>query len=82
MLPQVGDVLIVPYTDIGWSPYFSMISGLVTEIGGIISHGAVIARECGIPCIVSCPGATTAFQSGDLVELDGSAGRICRIDSL
>ena len=64
---QAGDVLVVNCTDVGWSPYFSLITGLVTEIGGLISHGAVVAREYGIPCIVSVTDATTRIQNGTLL---------------
>ncbi|CAC5406724.1 unnamed protein product [Mytilus coruscus] len=78
---QAGDILIVLYTDIGWSPYFPLISGLVTEIGGLVSHGAVVAREFGLPCIVNVPNATNMFQSGDHVRLDGQAGTIERLDN-
>ena len=71
---EEGDVLVCRYTDVGWSPYFPLISGLVTELGGLLSHGAVVARECGIPCIVNTPGATDLVKTGDMVLLDGSAG--------
>nr|XP_054748523.1 uncharacterized protein LOC129254092 [Lytechinus pictus] len=78
---QSGDILIVIFTDVGWSPYFPLIGGLVTELGGLISHGAVVAREYGIPCIVNAKGATTSFQSGDHVVLDGTKGTIQKISS-
>ncbi|MEW8547432.1 MAG: PEP-utilizing enzyme, partial [Candidatus Thiodiazotropha sp.] len=71
---EEGDVLVCRYTDVGWSPYFPLISGLVTELGGLLSHGAVVARECGIPCIVNTPGATDLVKTGDIVLLDGTAG--------
>ena len=74
-----GDVMICRFTDVGWSPYFPLISGLVTESGGLLSHGAVVARECGIPCIVSTPDATELIQTGDHVVLDGTAGTISKI---
>ena len=61
---QTGDVLVVHCTDVGWSPYFSLIAGLITEIGGLISHGAVVAREYGIPCIVNLPDATLKIPDG------------------
>lgn len=51
-------------TDIGWSPYFPLIAGLVAEIGSMISHGAIVAREYGLPCIVSAKRATQLFTSG------------------
>ncbi|KAK3108445.1 hypothetical protein FSP39_008087, partial [Pinctada imbricata] len=58
------DILIVSYTDVGWSPYFPLIAGLVTEMGGLLSHGAVVAREYGMPCLVNVPNATQLFNSG------------------
>ncbi|XP_072169150.1 rifampicin phosphotransferase-like [Diadema setosum] len=81
-LIQTGDILIVVFTDVGWSPYFPLIRGLVTERGGLISHGAVVAREYGIPCVVNAKGATSSFQSGDLVELDGTSGTIKKLASV
>nr|CAD7205415.1 unnamed protein product [Timema douglasi]CAD7409603.1 unnamed protein product [Timema poppensis] len=61
---QVGDVLITHSTDIGWTPYFPMLGGVVTELGGLISHGAVVAREYGLPCVIGAQGATSFFQTG------------------
>ncbi|XP_018056708.1 PREDICTED: uncharacterized protein LOC108692779 isoform X2 [Atta colombica] len=60
---QHGDILITHCTDIGWSPYFPLLAGIVTELGGLISHGAVVAREYGLPCIVGAKGATQVFQT-------------------
>ena len=74
-----GDVMICKLTDIGWSPYFPLISGLVTEIGGSLSHGAIIARECGIPCIVNTSSATDMFHTGDHVILDSTAGTVSKV---
>lgn len=61
-----GDILITRTTNIGWSPFFPLLSGVVTEIGGIMSHGAVIAREYGIPCIVAANNATKLFKTGKM----------------
>ncbi|XP_072135997.1 rifampicin phosphotransferase-like isoform X2 [Mobula birostris] len=77
---QQGDILITTSTDIGWSPYFPLLRGLVTEIGGLLSHGAVVAREYGIPCIVSCRNATNVLQSGDIVFLNGTKGTVQKIE--
>lgn len=63
-LPQRDDILITHATDIGWSPYFPVLGGVVTELGGLISHGAVVAREYGLPCVVGATGAADFFQSG------------------
>ncbi|KAL8583173.1 hypothetical protein ACOMHN_046557 [Nucella lapillus] len=71
-----GDILMVSSTDVGWSPYFPLIGGLVTEIGGLISHGAVVAREYGVPCVVNIPDATVSIRNGSRVELDGRAGTV------
>ncbi|EFN79325.1 Probable phosphoenolpyruvate synthase [Harpegnathos saltator] len=62
---QHGDILITHCTDIGWSPYFPLLGGIVTELGGLISHGAVVAREYGLPCIVGAKHATQVFQTGN-----------------
>ena len=76
---KAGDVMICKYTDVGWSPYFPMISGLVTEIGGLVSHGAVVARECGIPSIVNTANATDMICTGDHVVVDGTAGTVSKV---
>jgi len=73
---KAGEIMIVSYTDVGWTPYFSIIGGLVTEIGSTLSHGAVVAREYGIPAIVSAKGARRAIKTGDIIEIDGSTGQI------
>ncbi|XP_043593465.1 putative phosphoenolpyruvate synthase [Bombus pyrosoma] len=71
---QQGDILITHATDIAWSPYFPLLSGIVTELGGLISHGAVVAREYGLPCIVGAKRATQIFQTGDTVLLTADTG--------
>ncbi|XP_060693958.1 putative phosphoenolpyruvate synthase isoform X1 [Hemiscyllium ocellatum] len=78
---QQGDILIVASTDIGWSPYFPLLRGLVTEIGGLLSHGAVVAREHGLPCIVSCKNATNLLKSGDTVILNGRQGFVQKVEA-
>jgi pyruvate,water dikinase len=75
-----GDVLITYATDIGWSPYFPLLSGVVTEMGGLISHGAVVAREYGLPCVVGAKKATGVFKSGDIVILNGTKGYIEKVE--
>lgn len=66
---QAGDILVVVFTDVGWTPYFPLIAGLVTELGGLLSHGAVVAREYGIPCVVNVPGATVKISNGLCLQL-------------
>lgn len=76
-----GEILITKYTDICWSPFFPIISGIVTEIGGLLSHGAVVAREYGLPSLIAVTNATHHFKTGDLVELDSVKGTISRLDT-
>jgi pyruvate,water dikinase len=71
---QPGEIMVVSYTDIGWTPYFSLISGLITEIGSSLSHGAVVAREYGIPAVVNLKNAKQLIGTGDRIEIDGSNG--------
>ncbi|KAL3866324.1 hypothetical protein ACJMK2_043631 [Sinanodonta woodiana] len=75
-----GDILICLFTDVGWTPYFPLLSGLVTEIGGLLSHGAVVAREYGLPCIVCMSNATKLFKTGDIVKLNATEGKLCKIE--
>ena len=74
-----GEILITQYTDIGWSPLFPIIKGLVTEIGGLLSHGSVVAREYGLPCVIAVNGATEVFRTGDDILLDAMKGVVKRI---
>ena len=71
---EAGEILIAPITDVGWTPYFSLISGLATDVGSAVSHGAVVAREYGLPAVVDLRTATSRFVTGDRVTLDGDHG--------
>ncbi len=73
---QPGDILITRATDPGWTPVFSVIGGLVLEVGGQLSHGAIVAREYGLPAVVNVPAATQLIQDGQTVTVDGSAGKV------
>ncbi|KAK9876027.1 hypothetical protein WA026_011143 [Henosepilachna vigintioctopunctata] len=73
---EEGDILITISTDIGWSPYFPILSGIVTELGGLMSHGAVVAREYGLPCIVGAKNATRVLRTGNRVFLSGKLGTL------
>ena len=75
-LLQPGEILVTPITDIGWSPYFPLIGGLVTDLGSSVSHGAVVAREYGLPCVVNARQATKVLRTGDRVRLDGDTGTV------
>lgn len=73
---EPGEILVAPSTDPGWTPLFLTAGGLVMEMGGAMSHGAVVAREYGIPAVVGVPSATERIKSGDLVVVDGAAGSV------
>jgi pyruvate,water dikinase len=73
---QVNEILITRIIDPGMSPYFSTIAGVVTEIGGILSHGAILAREYHIPAVTGVNGALDKISTGDDVTIDGDTGRI------
>ncbi len=73
---EPGEILVTPITDIGWTPYFSLIGGLVTDLGSSVSHGAVIAREYGLPCVVNTRQGTRFLQTGNRVRLDGDTGTV------
>jgi pyruvate,water dikinase len=71
---QNGEILVVPRTDPGWTPVFSKIGGLITETGGILSHGAVVSREYGIPAVTNITNACEIFQTGQIVKINGFSG--------
>lgn len=73
---EPGEILVAPSTDPGWTPLFLTAGGLVMEMGGANSHGAVVAREYGIPAVVGVPGATTRISTGQRITVDGTAGRV------
>lgn len=73
---EPGEILVAPITDVGWTPYFGMIAGLVTDVGSAVSHGAVIAREYGLPAIVNTRTATRTIRTGDRVRLDADSGLV------
>ena len=75
---EPGEVLVAPSTDPGWTPLFLTAGALVMEMGGMMSHGAVVAREYGIPAVVGVPDATGRISTGDQVTVDGSAGTVAR----
>jgi pyruvate,water dikinase len=71
---QRGEILVAPITDVGWTPYFNLIAGLIADIGSSVSHGAVIAREYGLPAIVNTRVGTRRISTGDLIRLDADKG--------
>lgn len=75
-----GDILVTRQTDPGWIVVFPLISGLIVERGGMLSHGAIVSREFGIPSIVGVPSATARIKDGQLIQLDADTGTIKFID--
>ena len=73
---EPGEILVAPSTDPGWTPLFLTAGGLVMEMGGMMSHGAVVAREYGIPAVVGVAGATERIVTGQRITVDGSAGTV------
>jgi phosphohistidine swiveling domain-containing protein len=71
-----GEILVAPSTDPGWTPLFLKAAGLVMEVGGAMAHGAIVAREYGIPAVVGVAGATERIATGSRVTLDGTAGTV------
>lgn len=67
-------ILVVPYTDAGWAPLLSQVGGIIAEVGGRLSHGAIIAREYGIPAVMDIVHATQQFKTGQQVRLNGHTG--------
>ena len=74
-----GDVLVTRQTDPGWAAVFGLVSGLVIERGGLLSHGAIVAREFGLPCVVGVENATGRIRPGQRVTVDGDRG-VCAIE--
>ena len=73
---EPGDVLVCHTTDPSWSSHFFVASAVVIDIGGMLSHGAIVARELGIPCVISTGNGTSTIRSGDRVLVDGDAGTV------
>lgn len=71
-----GDILITRATDPGWTPIFPLVSGIVLEIGGQLSHGAIVAREYGLPAVVNVQGAMRVIKDGQIITVDGTKGVI------
>ncbi len=78
---EPGDILVAENIDPGWTSVFPLLSGLVTETGGLLSHGALLAREYGIPAVMGVRDATRRFETGGMVEIDGASGRIVELDA-
>ena len=73
---EPGDVLVTPFTDPAWTRHFAHACGLVMEHGGLLCHGAILARECGIPAVVGLPGATRHIADHTTIRVDGDVGSV------
>jgi pyruvate,water dikinase len=73
---EAGDILVTAYTDPSWTPLFVAIAGLVTEVGGLMTHGAVIAREYGLPAVVGVEHATRLIRDGQRIRVHGTDGYV------
>jgi phosphoenolpyruvate synthase/pyruvate phosphate dikinase len=73
---RTGEILVTRFTDPGWTPVFGLAAGVVTEVGGLLSHAAVIGREYGLPVVLNVAGATQVLKTGQRVEIDGAAGTV------
>ncbi len=71
-----GEILVAPFTDPGWTPYFVPAAAIVMDEGGVISHGSIVAREYGIPAVVNVGGGTKIIKTGQIIHVDGDNGRI------
>jgi pyruvate,water dikinase len=77
---ETGDILVTTYTDPSWTPLFLAIEGLVTEVGGLMTHGAVIAREYGVPAVVGVEHATNLIRDGQRIRVHGTDGYVQLLD--
>jgi pyruvate,water dikinase len=73
---QPGDILVAPSTDPGWTPLFLRVGGVVMEVGGYLSHGAIVAREYGLPAVATIPGLLETVTDGQILTVDGDTGRV------
>ncbi|MGH8143327.1 MAG: PEP-utilizing enzyme, partial [Steroidobacteraceae bacterium] len=78
---RAGQILVAPSTDPSWTPLFLKAAALITETGGYLSHGAIVAREFGIPAVVNVPGILAQISDGDTLEVDGSRGTVRRLSA-
>ena len=73
---EEGDILVTAFTDPSWTPLFVSIKGLVTEVGGMMTHGAVIAREYGLPAVIGVENATRLIKDGERIRVNGTEGYV------
>jgi pyruvate,water dikinase len=73
------DILVVPFSDVGWTPLFATVGGIVAECGGQLSHTAIVAREYGLPAVVAARGAMQEIRDGEPIRVDGTSGSVHRL---
>ena len=73
---EPGEILVCETTDPSWTSLFLVAAGLVIDVGGPLSHGAILARELGVPCVINSRVGTAVLRTGDLLRVDGDAGRV------
>ncbi len=76
---QPGDIIVIPFSDVGWTPLFSRAGAVIAESGGMLSHSSIVAREYGIPAVVSVDHACQWIQDGDLIAVDGFKGMVVKV---
>ena len=72
----VGEILVTPCADVGLAPLFLTAAGVVTDLGGPLSHASIVLREYGVAAVVNAAGATKRIKTGDLIEIDGELGQV------
>jgi phosphohistidine swiveling domain-containing protein len=73
---EPGEILVCPTTDPSWAPAMLIATALVIDVGGALSHGAIVARELGVPCVINTGTGTTVLRTGDQLKVDGTSGRV------
>jgi phosphoenolpyruvate synthase/pyruvate phosphate dikinase len=76
-----GDVLVAPLTTPAWTPLFARAAAVVTDVGGPLSHGSIVAREYGIPAVLGTGAATRRIRSGQMITVDGGAGVVTLLET-
>ncbi|ORA08132.1 PEP-utilizing enzyme [Mycobacterium arosiense] len=76
---EPGEIVVCPFTDPGWASLFLVAGALVIDVGGVLSHGAIVARELGVPCVINTRVGTRIFSTGDQVRVDALAGKVTRL---
>jgi pyruvate,water dikinase len=79
---EPGEILVAPVTNPAWTPYFLPAAGVVMDMGGVLSHGAIIAREYGIPAVVNVGPASKIIKTGQLLRVDGGCGIVTILDEV